>query len=427
MLVFAVAPALLTSRVEAQQALRSGARQSAGRRSLRLTETLVAGQVALALLVLAAAGLIGRSLLRLQRAELGLEPSRLLVAELALPADRYDSPPKQLALLEQLVPAVQALPGVQAVSPVVAAPFAGSAGWDGRPAAEGQSPDEAAGNPLLNMELVAPGYFATLDIPVRRGRAFTDADHAGAPPVIVLSETAARHYWPQQDPIGRRLVMGPPSDRKLLTVVGVVPDTRYRDLRDARPSIYFPLRQSFFPFAPTTLAIRTSGAPAAVVPALRRTLAETAPGVVVASAAPFDALLDAPLAQPRLNALLLAVFALAAVALAAVGLFGVLATLVRQRAREFGVRMALGARSADVARLVLRRGMALAGAGTAVGLLGALAVNRLLGALLFEVSPTDAATLAAVALVLLAVAALACALPARSSARVQPATALRAD
>jgi predicted lysophospholipase L1 biosynthesis ABC-type transport system permease subunit len=245
--------------------------------------------------------------------------------------------------------------------------------------------------------------------------------------VIVLSETAARHYWPQQDPIGRRLVMGPPSDRKLLTVVGVVPDTRYRDLRDARPSIYFPLRQSFFPFAPTTLAIRTSGAPAAVVPALRRTLAETAPGVVVASAAPFDALLDAPLAQPRLNALLLAVFALAAVALAAVGLFGVLATLVRQRAREFGVRMALGARSADVARLVLRRGMALAGAGTAVGLLGALAVNRLLGALLFEVSPTDAATLAAVALVLLAVAALACALPARSSARVQPATALRAD
>ena len=156
-------------------------------------------------------------------------------------------------------------------------------------------------------------------------------------------------------------------------------------------------------------------------------LAESAPGVALATAAPFDAFLATPLAQPRLNALLLAVFAAAALSLAAVGLFGVLATMVRQRRRELGVRMALGATAADVRRLVLRRGMTLAAAGAAAGVLGALAANRLLGALLFEVSPTDAVTLAAVAALVLVVAAIACLVPARSSARVDPATALRAE
>jgi predicted lysophospholipase L1 biosynthesis ABC-type transport system permease subunit len=191
--------------------------------------------------------------------------------------------------------------------------------------------------------------------------------------------------------------------------------------------VYFPLRQSFFPFAPTTLAIRTSGPTAAVVAALRRAIADMAPGVALASAAPFQTLLERPLAQPRLNALLLAAFALASVALAAVGLFAVMATMVRQRTRELGVRMALGATAADVARLVLRRGMALAAAGTLLGLLGALAANRLLAAMLYEVEPTDAATLAAVAALLLTVAAAASLVPARSGARIEPMAALRSD
>ena len=425
MLLFALAPAVVTARVELPQVLRSGTRQSAGRRSRLVTEALVVGQVALALVVLSAAGLLARSFVRLERTELSFDPARLLVGELALRYDRYDTPAKQRAMLERLLPQLEEIPGVRAVSPVVAAPFSGTHGWDGRPAAEGQSPEEASANPMLNMEVVAPNYFGTFGIPVLRGRGFTDEDREGAPAVVVVSQSTARQYWPGQAPLGKRLLMGPPSAQQRLTVVGVVPDTRYRDLREARASIYFPLRQSFFPFVPTTLAVRTSAAPAAVAPALRRVIGETAPGVALVSTAPFESFLDGPLAQPRLNALLLAVFAVAAVALAAVGLFGVMATMVRQRTRELGVRMALGATAADVGRLVLRRGMVLATAGTALGLLGALAANRVLAAMLFEVSPTDAPTLAAVATLLLGVAALASLVPAWSSTRIEPVVALR--
>src|SRR5207244_12450242 len=214
---------------------------------------------------------------------------------------------------------------------------------------------------------------------------------------------------------------------QMFTVVGVGPDTRYRDLRDARPSIYFPLRQSFFPFAPWTLAIRTAGSPADAVPAIQRVISETAPGVALASAAPFGDFLEGPLAQPRLNALLLAVFAGAAVALAAVGLFGAMATMVRQRTRELGVRMALGATARDLQRMVMRRGLTIAGVGAVVGLLGALLATRLLVALLYDVTPTDLTTLTAVTGLLIGVTELASLIPARSTTRIDAVVALRAE
>ena len=423
MLLFAVAPALVASRVELQGALRTGSRNGATRGSRLASEALVASQVALALLVLSAAALVGRSLLRLERADLAFDADRLLVAELALRTTRYAGPAEQRAMLDGLLPAVRALPGVRAATPVVAAPFSGASGWDGRLAAEGQSAEDAATNPVLNMELVDPSYFATFDVAAQRGRLLTDADRDGAPPVVVLSASAARRFWGDADPIGRRVTLGPNA----LTVVGVVADTRWRDLREARPSVYFPLAQSVFPFAPTTLAIRTIGDPLAVVAGLRGVLAEAAPDVALASAAPFEQHLAAPLAQPRLNALLLAVFAGAAVLLATVGLVGVLATMVRQRTRELGVRMAVGATAGDVARLVLRRGLLVAAIGCVAGLLAALAANRLLAAMLYEVSPTDLPTLLLAAVALVLVAGLASLLPARSSARIEPSVALRAD
>jgi len=424
MLLFGLAPALLTSSVEPQQALRSDARQSTGRPSRLATEGLVAGQVALALVVLSAAGLIARSLIQLERADLALEPSHLLIGELAVRSDQYDDAAKQRALLERLLPQLRAIPGVRGVSPLVAVPFSGSAAWDGRPAAEGQSSQEAAANPMLNMDVVTPDYFKTLGTPVLRGRGFTDADRAGAPPVVVLSQSAARHYWPGGNPIGKRLRGGAGPERKV-TVVGIVPDTRYRDLREARPSIYFPLGQSFFPFAPLALAIRTSGPPADLVPTIRRVIGETNSGVALASAAPFETYLEGPLAQPRLNALLLAVFAGAAVTLAAVGLFGAMATMVRQRTQELGVRMALGATARDLRRMVMGRGLAVAGLGSLLGLLGALLANRLLVAMLYEVTPTDLATLTAVTGFLIGVAALASLVPARSATRIDAVVALR--
>ena len=426
MLVFGLAPAIIASRVQIDQALRSDARQSASRRSRLGVDALVAGQVALALIVLSAAGLIARSLIKLERAELSFEPSRLLIGELTLRYDAYDDPTKQRAMLERLVSRLQPIPGVRAVSPVVAVPFSGAGGWDGKPAAEGQSAEEAAANPMLNMEVVAPAYFETFGIPVIRGRRFTDQDREGGPAVVMVSQSAARHYWPGEDPVGKRLTMGPDLEWTG-TVVGVVPDTRYRDLRNARPSIYFPLRQSFFPYVPMTLAIRTNGPPAELVAAIRRAIGESEPGVALASAAPFETFLAGPLAQPRLNALLLALFAAAAVTLAAVGLFGAVAAMVRQRTRELGVRMALGATTGDLRRMVLRRGLTITTLGSALGLLGALLANRLLSAMLYEVAPTDVATFTAVTGLLLGVATLAILIPARAITRIDPVIVLRAE
>ena len=424
MLLFALAPAVITSRVDLERVLRSHTRQSTGRRARLAREVLVAGQVALALIVLSAAGLIVRSLINLERVDLSFQSSGLLIADLTMRGDLYGDAKKQRAMLEGLVPELQALPDVRAASPVVAAPFSGNGGWDGRPAADGQSPEQASTNPMVNMEVATPDYFRTLGVPIIRGRGFTDADREGVPGAVIISQSTARLYWPGADPIGKRLRMGEKLEQ-MFTVVGIVPDTRYRDLRDARPSIYFPLRQSFFPFAPWTLAIRTTGSPADAVPAIRRVIRERAPGVALVSAAPFGDLLEGPLAQPRLNALLLAVFAGAAVTLAAVGLFGAMATMVRQRTRELGVRMALGATAGDLRGMVMRRGLTIAAVGSVLGVFGALLANRLLVTLLYDVTPTDLATLTAVTALLVGVAALASLVPAQSSARVDPMVALR--
>jgi putative ABC transport system permease protein len=425
LLVFALAPAVSTSRVELPDVLRSDTRLSASPRSRLVSEALVVAQVALALVVLSSAALIARSLLKLEAVNLSFESSHLLIGELSLRFDSLESKSSPVAMLDRLIPRLQAVPGVQTVSPVVAVPFSGSHGWDGSPSVEGQSSAEIASNPVLNMEVVAPAYFATFGIPIVRGRAFTDADREGTPDVVVLSQSAARHFWPHDDAIGKRVLMGAKAEDSL-TVVGVVPDTRYRDLRDARPSIYFPLRQSFFP-TPMTLAIRATGPPADIVASIQRVMDETEPDVTLISAAPFDSFLAGPLAQPRLNALLLGIFASAALALATIGLFGVVATMVRQRTREFGIRMALGADSQDVRRLVIRRGLAIAAPGIVLGLCGALLVNHLLTTLLYEVSPTDGATLATVSGLLLLIALAASLIPAHASTRIDPTDALRAE
>ena len=425
MLLFGVAPALITARANVQATLRSGTRESGSARSRVARETLVGMQVALAVLVLSAAAPIGRTLVKLERANLAFEPSQLLIAELALRYDKYDTD-KQLRLIRQLVTGLRSTPGVGAVSPVVAVPFSGSGGWDGRAAREGQSNEDAAKNSVFNMELVDPEYFRAFGIRVIRGRLLNDADVPGAEPVIVVSESVARRYWPNQDPIGKRLRMGPSLERSL-TVVGVVPDTRYRELREPRATVYYPLAQSFFPFAPTILAIRTEGWPAALVPAIRSVVDAAAPGVTLATAAPFESYLAGPLAQPRLNAFLLAVFAAAAVLLAAIGVFGVMATMVRQRTRELGVRMALGATARDISSMVVSRGLIIAGFGVAAGLGGAVLTNRVLTSLLYDVSPTDPLTLVGVAALLIMIAAVATLIPARSSARIDPAIALRAE
>jgi predicted permease len=424
---FALAPALATSRAHLNTMLRSGSRQAGGGRPHRLiTNTLVIGQIALALMILSAAAIVSRSLLALHQLDLAIRTEDLLIGELAVRYDVFDDRGKQIALLDRLLPAVRAIPGVHDVTPAHTVPFPGSGGIAGSLRREGQSADEGARNPLLNFEIAAPNYFATLGIPVLRGRSFTDDDAEGTARVLIISQSAARQYWPGQDPLGKHLQMGAEAQRTF-TIVGVVPDTRYRDLRDTRGSVYFPLRQATFPSAPMTLALRITAQPAQVLPLLHRTIDQVDSGVTLLQVAPFEEFLAARRALPRLNALLLAAFAASALLLAAIGLFAVMATLVRQRRSELGVRMALGATAGNLHAHVLRHGLSLAATGTAIGLAAALLTNRLLTNLLFRVRPADAASLAAAALLLLAVAAAACVIPARASTRIPPSAALRGE
>ena len=424
--LFALGPALMASRVELQAALRAGARQSGGGRGSRLaTNALVIGQMTLALVVLSAAGLLTRSLIALEHVNVAFDPARLTVAELALPREYMGDAPRQTAMLEQLVARVEALPGVRSVAPVLTPPLAEVGGIFGRIAAEGQSADDIARNPALTFELATPSYFTTFGIRLVTGRFFTNADRAGTLPVVIVSESAAHSYWPGANPIGKRLARGTAD---FLTVVGVVQDTHYRDLRNPRPSIYFPLRQSLFPSSvPTTLVIATDARAVNFATELRGVVAEVAPGVAVAGVVPFERFVAGSLAQPRLNALLLMLFAGASLALAAVGLFGVVATTVRQRIRELAVRAALGATPADLRRTVLTQALSLGAAGATLGVLASLATMRAFATLLFGVKPTDAPTLAAVCVLLVCVVLVASVLPARRAQRVDPMLALRSD
>jgi len=386
----------------------------------------VAGQLALAILVLASAGLVTRSLIRLQQLDVGYSTERMLVAQLGWPTEKYSDGPKAIALYDELVAAVERTPGVVSAAPLLTSPFSGTGGWDGQFVVENQDAHAESSTPVLNMEVGSPRFFATMGFPLREGRVFTDADRRGSLQVLMVSEGAARALWPGHSAVGKRLKLGARAT-DWWTVVGVAGDTRYREFITPRATVYFPLRQLPFPYPPTMIAVRTANDPAAVTSALRRTVATVDPDVVVARTSTMTSLLDAPLAQPRLNAMLLAVFATVVLVLAAVGLYGVLAWTVRQRTRELGIRIALGAQPGQLQYLVLRRGMLIAAAGTAMGVLGAIGASRVMRALLFEISPTDPVTLGATCALLLIVALVACLAPARRATRVDPMVTLRAE
>ena len=424
-LVFGLGPAFITARADVQLVLRSGTRQSQSRGMRRTRETLMSAQLALAALMLFTAALIGRSFMKLRGADLRFDASHVMIGELAIRFDEYDDVTKQTRMVRQVVAALRATNGVDGVSPVVALPFSGSGGWTGSARREGQTTAEAATNPMLNIDVVTPDYFPTMGLRVIRGRAFTDGDRPGTELVVVVSQSTARLYWPNTDPIGQRLFLA--SDRDPFTVVGVVDDIRYRDLRIAQPSVYHALAQSMFPFAPTTLVIRTSVPESAIVPGLSRAVKEAAPGVELATAYHFEHYMEAPLAQPRLNAFLLGLFAMSAALLAAIGLAGVVGTAVHQRTHEIGVRIALGATGGDVQRMLIRQALVVAEIGVVIGIGVAVAVGHALDSLLFDVSPTDLGLLVAVATFLTLIVVVAALLPARRSGRIDPVVALRAE
>jgi putative ABC transport system permease protein len=421
-------PAVLSAAGDLSVWLRGGQRTgSSSRGAQALRHGLVIGQVSLAIVVVVSAGLLVRSLLVLQSVDLGFNEERLLVVATTLPPDLLPERSQQVALQEEMLARVAAIPGVIGVASVPRPPFSGQGGWSAPYTGEGQAAEAQASNPMVNFEVIGPEYFRTLELPVRRGRAFTAQDRENAPRVAVVSEAVAQRTWPGEDPIGRRIKLGPPeSPAEWHTVVGVVGETRYRELTDPQPSLYLPIRQFGGP-VPMSLAIRTRADPAGVLPQVRQALQEVHPELMPVGGGSMSQLLSAPLARPRFSALLLGTFAATTLLLAAVGIYGVLAATVRQRTREIGIRLALGARVQEVRRLVLRQGMLLAFWGCAIGIASALFGARTLRSMLFGITPTDPVTFAAVVALILGTAALACYIPARRASRVDPVNALRAE
>jgi predicted permease len=431
-LLFGVLPALLASRGELASPLRYDSRAGTETRARRrMRQALVASQVALALVMLAGAALLGRSLERLQGISLGYNPAHLSLLSVAFPGDAYtDSVTKQIdqrkldALGDRLVPAFRAIPGVTAVTPMLVPPFFGTGIFIGRLNLEGQTPEEMKGNPSFPMEAGGADYFRVYGIPIRRGRAFTEADDEKAPEVAIVSESAARRLWPNADPLGKRIQFWSSDTTAWRTVVGVAGDMHYRSLRESTAEVYLPWKQSYWQGG---FAIRTTGDLASVLPALRRAVEEAGPDLTLWQADAMDDLIAKPLAQPRMSALLLGGFAFVSLLLAAIGLYGVMASSVRTSMRELGVRAALGASPERLRRGVLSQALAVTGTGAVVGLAVALAASRLLTRLLFEVSPADPVSLVGSAALLLLVALVAAYFPARHATKVDPVQALRAE
>lgn len=419
-------PAVLSAAGELSRWLRGGNRASADRRARTLRHGLVLGQLSLATLVVVGAALLVRSLIALQGVDMGFEDERLLILT-TLPPQLPPEHTRQVALLETMLARVRAIPGVADAAMLPSRPFSGEGGWTAMYTGDGQTPDAQAANPWANLEVVGPEYFRTLGIPIRRGRGFSERDREDAPRVAVISEAVARATWPGEDPIGKRIKLGTSDGSgEWYSVVGVVGNTRYHELKDPQPSLYLPIRQFEGPL-PTTLAVRTRSDPTEMVPQIRRALRATNPDWALVGGGSMHQLLSAPLARPRFSTFLLGVFAAITLLLAAVGIYGVMAAMVRQRTHEIGIRLALGASTRDAQLLVLRRGMWLALWGCALGITCALLGTRALRGMLFGISPTDAMTFAAVTVLMLGAAALACYLPARRAARVDPVKTLTAS
>jgi len=421
-LLFGIAPAWRMAGLNLHDVLKQGGRGSAGGLHPRLRNSLAAAEMAFATILLIGAGLLIQSLANLQRVRLGFNPSNLITFQLSPPPAQYPTATKASQLYQALVESLESVPGVRGAAVSSGLPF-GAGNYALSPfIADGPSllpPDTPVG---ISWRAVTPGYFRTMGIPLVRGRDFTTADTPEAQAVIVVSESTARKYWGDTDPIGRTLhrTAGP---TRIFTVVGVVGDVRDTSLNQQTPTLYLPTSQRVFPLM--DVAVRAERDADSLLPSIRERVHQLDPKLALANVRTMDQWLATSAAQPRLSALLLGGFAAMALLIAAVGIYGVLAYSVAQQTREIGVRIALGAQPSGVLRLVVGQGMKVACIGISLGLLGGLALGRGVAALVYGVKVHDPATLAGVAVVLTAVALAACAIPALRASRVDPLVALR--
>jgi len=429
-IVFGGLPALLAARTQPGETLSDVARDTGGGTSGRhVRRVLVVSEVALAVVLLAGAGLLIRSFQLLRRVDTGFNTGNALTMKMVLPMPKYAKPEARRAFYDEVLQRVEQLPGIESAGVITFLPLSFN-GMNFSFSVEGQTQPSDMKLPFALYRVVSPDYFGAMGIPLLRGRFFEANDNAGSQPVVLISQRLAEQYWPSQDPTGKRLKIGPiDSPNAWLTVVGVVSDVRQTGLYgDPRMDLYVPYAQERRGFVtPRDLVLRTKGDPASVAAAVRQAVWAVDKDQPISNVQTMDEVFSAAVSRERFQMLLLALFAALALVLACVGLYGVISYAVAQRTHEIGVRMALGAQPLDVLRLVLRQGMVLTIAGLLVGIAVGLVATRVLSDMLFGVTPRDPLTFVGVPLLLLLVAFFACYIPARRATRIDPLAALRCD
>jgi len=423
--LFGLAPALQVSTVDPHEALKEGGTHGAtSRRGTRIRNGLVVAEISLALVLLTGAGLMIRSFLKQMDEAARIETGRVLTASVTLPIAVYKDDGARLAFYDALFPAIEAMPGVEAVSAIQVLPL-GRNSWRRRVAREGNAADLES-SPLVFLGITRPGYFRTVGLPIRAGRDFTTLDGDGAEQVAIVNETAARTLWPKQDPIGMRFKWGRTDTTGWTRVVGVVSDLR-QDIEKAgaQAHVFVPHRQE--PVQTLNLVVATTGDPSSLATPLRRLVQSRDPDLPLYSVQTLKHYARESLWEQRIYVWLMGVFAVLALVIAAVGIYGVMAYSVSQRTQEIGIRMALGAASNDVVRMVVGQALRLTALGVGIGLAAAYGVTRLMASLLFGVSASDPPTFAGVAVILALSGIVAAWVPTVRATRVDPMVALRAE
>jgi len=423
--LFGLLPALRASKIDLQTALKDGGRLTTGVAREGIRKALLVAEISLSLVLLAGGGLLLRSMYNLLNVDPGFDPDNLLTMRFELSDKKYN-PQTGRIFYDECLARVQAVPGVRSVALSQSLPIAGSY-WGSFFVAADKSTPSRADLPVSDYLRVSANYFETLGLRMLRGRWFNAADTPESAPVAVINETLARRIWPGEDPIGKRVKNGfPEGNGRWREVIGVVSDIKLNGVEQAT-SMQTYLLFSQAPGTALGLIVRTQGDPLAAVASIEQAIHTVDKDMPIYAVWTMDQLLGDSLAQRRLTMFLLTSFAVLALLLASVGIYGVIAHIVRQRTRELGIRLALGAQSVDVLKLILGQGLKLALIGVALGLAAAFALTRWMGSLLFEVAPTDILTFSLIAVVLLCVALIACWIPARRATKVDPLETLRAE
>jgi predicted permease len=422
--LFGIVPAIQTAKADLHETLKDGGRSAAATTKHWVRSTLVVAEISMALAVLIGAGLLVKSFMQVQQVNPGFNPQGLLTMHLSLPDFKYREAPQRANFYKQLINDVRSLPGVQQVGAVSVLPLSGG-GSSGSFRIEGRDVPQGQSLPHGARWAATPDYFKTMGIPIIRGRYFEERDVADSTPVAIIDESLAKKYWPNEDPVGKRISFeGGPNNRIWREIVGLVGHVKHSDLEgESRAQYYLPHQQRAQPGM--ALVVRTSTDPNTLAGSVRGVIKALDTDLPVFRVRTMDQFVADSMTQRRFALLLIGIFAGLALLLAAIGLYGVMAYSVTQRTHELGLRMALGAQAADVLKLVVKQGMRLAAIGLGIGVVFALLLGRAMKTMLFNVSSADPVIYLAIAATLAAVALIACFIPARRATKVDPMVALR--